>query len=89
MGGAAMKPDIEAIRKRADEVVQIKETFLFAQKAGELIDPHLFDLLAYVDSLEAVAEAARKYCQKANNDCVCCEASYLYDALQRLDGDGQ
>lgn len=83
-----MKPDIEAIRAKAEKVVQIKETFLFAQKAGELIDPHLFDLLAYIDRLEAVAEAARKYCQKANNDCVCCEASYLYDALGRPEEDG-
>jgi hypothetical protein len=55
-----MKTWLDDIEKIANEIVQIRDTYLYARKASELIDPVLFDLIANVRGLEAENAVLRR-----------------------------
>lgn len=47
-----MRTWLDDIEEVATEVIQIKDTFLFARKASELIDPVLFSVIGRARVLE-------------------------------------
>ena len=53
-----MKPDIAAIKKRANEASQVTDEIRFPLIAGNLIDRDIPALLAYIEQLEALARDA-------------------------------